>query len=50
MRAVDYLMMYTDLGMQSEQDQIDDDVLGDQEKEFDERKDSQPIWINAEQN
>ena len=33
MRAVDYLMKYTDLGMQSEQDQIDDDLLGDQEKE-----------------
>ena len=48
--AVDYLMKYTDLGMQSEQDQIDDGLLGDQEKEFDERKDSQPIWINADQN
>ena len=49
-RAVDYLMKYTDLEMQSEQDQIDDDLLGDQEKEFDERKDSQPIRINADQN
>ena len=49
-RAVDYLMKYTELGMQSEQDQIDDDLLGDQEKEFDERKDSQPIRINADQN
>ena len=43
-------MKYTDLGMQSEQDQIDDDLLGDQEKEFDERKDSKPIRINADQN
>ena len=42
-RAVDYLMKYTDLGIQSEQDQIDDSLLGDQEKECDERKDSQPI-------
>ena len=49
-RAVDYLMKYTDLGMQSEQDQIDDHLLGDQEKELDERKDSQPIQINADQN
>ena len=36
--------------MQSEQDQIDNDLLGDQEKEFDERKDSQPIRKNADQN
>ena len=36
--------------MQSEQDQIDDDYLGDQEKEFHERKDLQPIRINADQN
>ena len=50
MRAVEYLMKYTDLGMQSEQDQIDDDLLGVQEKEFYERKDSQPIEINADQN
>ena len=49
-RAVDYLMKYTNLGMQSEQDQIDDNLLGDQEKEFDERKHSQPIQINADQN
>ena len=49
-RAVDYLMKYTDLGMQSEQDQIDDDLLGDQGKEFDERKDSQPIRINEDHN
>ena len=43
-------MKYTDLGIQSEQDQIDDGLLGDQEKECDERKDSQPIRINADQN
>ena len=43
-------MKYTDLGMQSEQDQINNDLLGDQEEEFDERKDSQPIWMNADQN
>ena len=43
-------MKYTDLRMQSEQDQIDDGLLGDQEKECDERKDSQPIRINADQN
>ena len=49
-RAVDYLMKYTDMGMQSEQGQIDDDLLGDQEKEFDERKDSKPVRINADQN
>ena len=50
-RAVDYLMKYTNLEMQSEQDQIDDDLLhGDQEKEFNERKDSQSIRINADQN
>ena len=48
-RAVDCLMKYTDLGMQPEQDQSDDDLLGDQEKEFDEKKDSQPIRINADQ-
>ena len=49
-RAVDYLIKYTDLRMQSEQDQIDDGLLGDQEKECDERNDSQPIRINADQN
>ena len=49
-RAVDYLMKYIDLGMQSVQDQINDDLLGGQEEEFDEKKDSQPIRINADQN
>ena len=43
-------MKYIDLGMQSEQDEIDDDLLVDQEKEFDEKKDSQSIRINADQN
>ena len=43
-------MKYTNLRMQLDQDQIDDGLLGDQEKEFDERKDSQPIRINADEN